>query len=376
MASRSMAAEMAWRNSGLRNQAWRAATRGRSLPARPLRLKKRKLYSRAGAEIVEAESGGALALERGVVARADTGDHVGFPGLKADHLRVFAAGDDEDEALEVREARFPVVRIALKHEPLAGDVLLEAEGTEAGDFGGGGVEAPRFGELALEVGLLEEVAGQYRDAVENALSGSVGLRELEDEGMGVLLADVDGLAADDEQVALGGGDFGVQVDAEGEQDVGGVERVAVGEAHAAAEAEGEGAAVARRGPGFGQRGFGAMGFAVDVDEVGHHAADDVAGGAVEGGDGIEGFRLGAQREGEGTAWLLCRRRGQQGHAREECEQAGTGTEHGGRPGLEHCDRFMVLEQHVREEEIGRKYGYQYQCGANHPPIVNQHVVVL
>ncbi len=52
----------------------------------------------------------------------------------------------------------------------------------------------RLGELAREVRLFEQVARQNGDAVKDALGGGVGLRQLEDQGVRVLLADGDGLA--------------------------------------------------------------------------------------------------------------------------------------------------------------------------------------
>ena len=122
---------------------------------------------------------------------------------------------------------------------------------------------------------------------------------MEGDGVGVEFFYVDGLVADEEEIALGGADFFVGVDGEGEENVVGREGSAVGKADVFAEFEG--VFVAGDGPGFGERGDGFLGGTIDGDEIGVEAADDVAGGSVERGDGVEGLGFGAEGDVENAA---------------------------------------------------------------------------
>src|SRR6266568_7724733 len=137
---------------------------------------------------------------------------------------------------------------------------------------------------------------QYGQTVENALGGSVGLRQLEANRCRVNLLDADGLAPDDQEIALRRMNLFILIHLKGEHYIAGVERVAVGKAQPAAELQSVPAPVRRNLPGFCEGRFGALRQAIDMNQVGMQAANDVAGDLVHGQDWIKGFGFGEERD--------------------------------------------------------------------------------
>src|SRR2546423_13382950 len=70
---------------------------------------------------------------------------------------------------------------------------------------------------------------QDGEAVEKALGNTIGLGELKDDGVRVDLADGDGFAADDQQVALSGVYIFIKIDIKAEEHNGNLEGRAAGE---------------------------------------------------------------------------------------------------------------------------------------------------
>ena len=138
-------------------------------------------------------------------------------------------------------------------------------------------------ELSFLVGFFEKMAGKNSEAVEKSFFDAVGLGKLENERLRVHLADSDGLAANDQLIALGRVNIFIEVDTKGEQHVVGIERMAVGETQALAQSERVLKAVSGDLPGFCQGRFGELRCTVDMDEVGLHCADNFARGSVRGG---------------------------------------------------------------------------------------------
>src|SRR3989442_8457733 len=130
---------------------------------------------------------------------------------------------------------------------------------------------------------------QHGQTVENALGGSVGLYQLEADRCRVNLLDADGLAPDDQEIALRRINLFVLIYLKCEYHIVGVERVAVGKAQPAAELQSIPAPVRRNLPGFCESRFGALRQAIDMNQVGMQAANNVAGDLVYSQDWIEGF---------------------------------------------------------------------------------------
>src|SRR5262249_28199664 len=133
------------------------------------------------------------------------------------------------------------------------------------------------------------------DAVKKAIADGVGSRKGETHGVLIYLLHLDRLVIDYQQVALRGTGLFVKIDLEGEEDVIGVERRAIREPHSATKLKSECLAVRRRRPGFRQRRHGLLRVAIDVDQVGGHATDDVARSLIERGDRVERLWLGGER---------------------------------------------------------------------------------
>src|SRR5580704_17651688 len=188
---------------------------------------------------------------------------------------------------------FPVIRIALEHHALAGDVVFQAKRTEAGKLARRHRKTPRFGKSAVAIRGFEEMTRQDRNASEQPLGGRVGLREFKANGVVVQFRDGDRFSANDEQIALRRIDFFVEVNLKTEDDVVRVERLSVGEAQAAAKLQRVLLAVAGNAPGLCQRGFGLQRRAIDMNQIGGEAANDVTRWFVLSESGIQSLWLGA-----------------------------------------------------------------------------------
>jgi hypothetical protein len=143
--------------------------------------------------------------------------------------------------------------------------------------------------------------GQHRDRVEDALAGRVGTAELERHGVRVDLLDPDRLSVDQQQGPICRAHLRVEVDLEAEDNVVGVEGLAVREQHVVAEIEGIAAAVLGDRPRFRQGGLGPLGQPVDVDEVAVGQVADLFRRPVGGDDRVQGTGLGAQRRDQASA---------------------------------------------------------------------------
>ncbi len=176
--------------------------------------------------------------------------------MKAENLSVGAGDKEKNEFVEIGKTisfcvRFPVIGVALENQSLTGDILFEAKRTEAGPFVRWRGRRPELAELSFLVGFFEKMARQDGEAVEESFLDTIGFRELENESLRVDLANGDRLSADDQQIALCGVDIFVEVDAKGEEDVVGIERMAVRETQALAQSERVLKAVSGDFPGFG-----------------------------------------------------------------------------------------------------------------------------
>jgi len=232
-----------------------------------------------------------LATEDREVFGAEAGEDVRLAGLKAKNLGVRARDEKKNKFVEIGETvsfcvGFPIVRISFEHQLLAGDVFLEAERAETGPLArlsGGG---PELADLSFLVWFLEQMARQDGESVEKSFFDAVGLGESENQGLRVHFADGDGLAANNELIALGRMDIFIEVDAKGEENVVGVERMAVGKTQSLAKSERVLKAVRGDFPGFGESGLGELGGAIDMNQVGLHRADDFTRGSVNGDERI------------------------------------------------------------------------------------------
>ncbi len=241
-----------------------------------------------------------LSRDRIEALSAEAADQMGFPRAEAQNVRGLSRRDQEEDLVQIGEllpgfVRLPVVRVSLEKDALPGDVFLEAERTKASDVPRRSVRTPHAGEFPLAVRRLQEVAGQDRDEVEDALTGSVGLRELELDAVRIELPHFNRLSPDDEQVPLRRSHLLVEIRGESEHHVVRIERMSIGEAHSAPELEGVPAAVLRHLPGLREARFGQVRSPIDVHEVGHHELDDRPGGRIHHQERVEG--LGIRFEG-------------------------------------------------------------------------------
>ena len=139
---------------------------------------------------------------------------------------------------------------------------------------------------------------QHRHVVEEPLGRRVWLAQIELHRLLIQLAHRNRFAADREQIPVRRRDLFVEVHAKRKHHIVCIERVTVRELDPAPQGHGVLPAVRRGLPGLRQRGLGSLGFAVDVDEVRVHPADDVPGRSVDRGDGVERSRLGALNDDE------------------------------------------------------------------------------
>ncbi len=138
------------------------------------------------------------------------------------------------------------------------------------------------------------MSGQDPEAVEQPRPGRVRLCEHELDRMRAQLADLDRASADDQEIPPGCRDLLVEIDPEAEQDVVGIERLAVGEAQPAAQLEAVAAAVVRDRPGPGERRLHLLRATIDVQQVGHGPLQQLPGRSVDDEHRVQGARLGAQ----------------------------------------------------------------------------------
>jgi hypothetical protein len=139
---------------------------------------------------------------------------------------------------------------------------------------------------------------EYRHAVEEPFGRGVRLAEVELQGVLVEFPHRDRLAADGEQIAERRRDLLIEISPEREHHVVGVERVPIGKPDSAPEIHSVPPAVRRDRPGPGQRGLGPLCLSVDVNQVRVHPAQNIPRGAFDGGDRVEGPRLGALHHDE------------------------------------------------------------------------------
>ena len=124
---------------------------------------------------------------------------------------------------------------------------------------------------------------------------------METHGIVINFFNGNGLAANDEQIALWRMNFFVEINLESENDVVRVERLSVGKSQATAKKKRVREAVVRNAPGFCEGRLGFLRFAVDVDQIGVHAVNDVLRRGIGGKSRIQRLRLGAQGDGERSA---------------------------------------------------------------------------
>src|SRR5690349_7024585 len=94
------------------------------------------------------------------------------------------------------------MRIPLEHQLLAGDIFLESEWPESGNFGSRRAQIPCLAEPPLDVRLEKQVFRKHGHAVEEPITRRVALRKLNDDRVRILFANRNRLAAHDEKVAL------------------------------------------------------------------------------------------------------------------------------------------------------------------------------
>src|SRR5262249_12496289 len=129
----------------------------------------------------------------------------------------------------------------------------------------------------------------------------VRFREIELNRVLVDLADANRLSPDDQQIPLRRARVLVEIRAKREHHVVGVDGMTVGESEAVAEHDRVSAAIWGNGPRPGERGFGLLRFAIDVNEVGDGAGNHVTRNAVDGKKRIERLRLGTLADHNLTA---------------------------------------------------------------------------
>ena len=249
--------------------------------------------------------------------------HVRFALLQRSGARCLVVDEAHDDAIEIRQPLAPVVRVLVEAHEFAAPPLDELEGAGADRAVGVGV--------GLDVALAEDVLGQHRALVARQRRQHVGrgVVELEDRRVVVGRFDRRDVAegADAARMRL------LQHLHDGELHVGGREGLAVVEFHVLAQLEGDGLAVGRNLPAFGQARFGLEVEAVfeqPVVDLGRHLADRRGGRDVGG----EIWRLRLRDLHQRAAGLLGggRRAGdRQGQQPRQSKSAPTRHSHDGSP---------------------------------------------
>ena len=106
---------------------------------------------------------------------------------------------------------------------------------------------------------------------------------------------MNGLAVDDQQIALRRVYVLVEIHLEGEYHVVGIERLAIGKFQTTAKLQRVDFAVAGNRPGFRQCRLGFLRASIDVNQVRSEALNHVPRSVVASEHGIQGLRLGAKR---------------------------------------------------------------------------------
>ena len=249
---------------------------------------------------------GRLLFQQRVTLRADVVQDVPFAAQKPHQLPFFAGHRPEHDFIQVRQLRaaavaLPVVWVPLEHQAFARPVALQPERAQPGHGPRRGGESPLLGQLAAFVGLLQQVPWQNGDAVEDPLHGPIRPAQVEFHRRAVDFPDADRLSVHRQQTALRRFHLLVQVRLEGEYDVIGVKRLAVGEAHPAPQLQPESAPTRQFGPRFRQLRFRLLRLAIDVHQVGVHPEDHLVRGLAQREDRIEGSRLAALQEHQAPA---------------------------------------------------------------------------
>src|SRR4029077_17713559 len=117
--------------------------------------------------------------------------------------------------------------------------------------------------------------GKNGDAVEKPLGGGIRLRQLKSHCVRIQPLHHDGLPSDNQEIALGRIDLFVEIDLKTKDHVISVERLAVREAQSTAKLERILSAVVRHAPGLGQGGLRFLRSAIDVNQVGREALNDL-----------------------------------------------------------------------------------------------------
>ncbi len=175
---------------------------GQRLPGQIVEVEDEEREIDAGAEIRQLVVPLRLIAQQHLEIRGvQPGRDVRFPRLKPHRLRVGVRHDREHEPVEVRQTGpraidFPVERVPFEDDLLAGHVLLESIRPEARDVGGAGRQAPRLGQPAFQIWLLEQVPRQHRHVVEEPLGRRVWLAQIELHRLLIQLAHRNRFAAD------------------------------------------------------------------------------------------------------------------------------------------------------------------------------------
>src|ERR1700675_92917 len=169
------------------------------------------------------------------------------------------------------------------------DVLFQAERAESRPLICGCAEGTDLSQFAFLERLLEKMARQNGQTVEEPLACAIRFGHLKDDCLRVDFSDGDRLPPDDQKIALRGMSIFVEVDAEREEDILRVHRFAIGKFQTFPKDESVGESVERDLPGLGQRGLCELSGTIDMDEIGLHDADDFARPGVSGDDWIQGL---------------------------------------------------------------------------------------
>ena len=195
------------------------------------------------------------------IAGPDAVQNIGFAAHESSDLRIFRRYESKFEPVEVGQTisssvGFPIIRILLQNDLLAGHVFFQPKRPHPSDSAWSDVKSPSLGEFSITPWLLQQVARQDCQAVEDAFGGGVGLGQTEPDSPRIDLLHADGLAADNQQITLRRMHAFVQVHLEGEDDIVRVHRMTVGKAQPSPELKDEFTAIARSRPRFGQTWVG------------------------------------------------------------------------------------------------------------------------